>query len=426
MKILFVVPPYPNRVKEYLILPCLDLCIWSSVLKENGHEVSMVDMKIDGKSLDDLNELLPDEAPDMILIDDDPRTHCITVKMIPMLKKRYSKVKIAMRGEIPTFVPEEVMKRNPLLDFIVRHDDDYALLKIINHISENLDFSDICNIAFRTSEDGNFIITERKTNDYKLDTLPMPDRKIYDIEKYLKRDSETIVRSSRGCPSNCLFCIKSKFCKFQLFSVKRFCDEIEELQSYGFKSFFFSDDTFAFSDKRLTEFADEVKRRNLKIKWTSNIRIKDINEYKIKLMKEIGAYRVFVGVETSNAKTSQIIGKNLCNNEVIEKTNILHKYGMEFHASFILGNPGDTEEDIAATVELVKQIKPTLVTFNLLKAYPGIELYHNPEKYGIKIEDKYWYENDEWSKRVVVSTDKLSTEALEKWSRRCLFEFINI
>ena len=207
--------------------------------------------------------------------------------------------------------------------------------------------------------------------------------------------------------------------------MRRFCDEIEVLLSYGFKTFFFSDDTFAFSDDRLNEFADEIRRRKLKLRWTSNIRIKDINEYKIALMKELGAYRVFVGIETANSATSKTIGKNLFYDEIIEKTEILHKYNMEFHASFILGNPGDTEEDIRETINLVKKIQPTLVTFNLIKIYPGLDLYSNPDKYGIILDDEFWYEKDSWSKKVVASTVDLSAEALEKWSKRCLFEFIS-
>lgn len=425
--ILFVVPPYPNRVKEYLILPSLDLCICSAILKEQGHEAELIDMKIDNLDVQDLYSILPNYTPDLVLIDDDPRTHCNTKKIIPIIREVYKdKVEIALRGEIASFIPEKVMERNLELDYVIRNDDDYALLKIIEAKQGKRLLSQINNIGYRENKGGAFKITERKFNNYSLDSLPMPDRKIYDIKKYLLRDSETIVRSSRGCPSNCLFCIKSKFSKFSLFSIKRFCDEIEELLSYGFKSFFFSDDTFAFSDARLQEFADEVKKRNLKFKWTSNIRIKDINEFKISLMKELGAYRVFVGIETSNDKTSKIIGKNLMYDEILEKSRILHKYGMEFHASFILGNPGDEEEDIQATIDLVKKLKPTLVTFNLLKAYPGLDLYANPEKYGIIIDDEYWYEKDIWSEKVIVYTKHLSAEALEKWSRKCLFEFINI
>ena len=170
---------------------------------------------------------------------------------------------------------------------------------------------------------------------------------------------------------------------------------------------------------------DEVKRRDLHFKWTSNIRIKDINEYKISKMKEIGAYRVFVGIETINGNTQKTINKNLDVNTIRQKVAILKKYGMEFHASFILGNPGDTEDDINATIGFVREIRPTLVTFNLLKVYPGLDLFDHPEKYGIILPDKYWFEKPDWSTKVVAGTRLLPPEKLESLSRRCMFEFIN-
>lgn len=312
-----------------------------------------------------------------------------------------------------------IMERNPELDFGLRYDDDYSLINYINNLNNP---EKVNNIVFRNND--RIVVTERKNRDYELDTLPMPYRKLYDIEKYLKRDSETIVRSSRGCPGNCLFCIKTRFENFQIFSMKRFVDEIEEMLNYGFKTFFFSDDTFAFSIQRLNDFAYEIKKRGLEIKWTSNIRIKDITEEKIKLMKELGAYRVFVGIETINKNSSNIIGKNLMKDEILEKLQILKDNDMQFHASFILGSPGDTEEDLEETIKFVKIIDPNIVTFNLIKIYPGLDLYNNPEKYKMIIPDKYWFEKDDWTHKVVMGTESLSPEKLEKWSRRMLFEFI--
>lgn len=163
---------------------------------------------------------------------------------------------------------------------------------------------------------------------------------------------------------------------------------------------------------------------NLHFKWTSNIRIKDITDEKIKLMKELGAYRVFVGIETINAKASDIIGKKLVQEEILEKIKILKDNDMQFHASFILGNPEDTEEDLEETVKFVRKIQPNVVTFNLIKIYPGLDLYKNPEKYNMVMPDKYWFEKDEWSNKVVMGTKNLPPEKLEKWCRRMLFEFI--
>lgn len=252
----------------------------------------------------------------------------------------------------------------------------------------------------------------------------MPDRKIYDIEKYLKRDSETIVKSSRGCPGKCLFCIKTKFEPFKIFSMERFCDEIEELTAFGFKSFFFSDDNFAFSMERLHDFEEQIKKRNMKIRWTSNLRIRDITDEKIKLMKKLGAYRVFVGIETLNNKTSKVINKNLSEEYIKEKIDILKRNDMQFHASFILGNPGDTEDDLQAILDFVKEVKPDLVTFNLINIYPGLDIYKNAEDYGMVMDDPYWFEKDEWTKRPVMGTKELPPDVLKKWSGKMLFEYI--
>lgn len=421
MNVLVIASNFPNRIKEYLVLPSLELCIMAQILKDNHHNISLIDMKINNYVIDDLEKILPNDTPNIILIDDTPETHCNSKRIIEFVRKKYGKkVLIGIRGELISFEPKMIMERNKEIDFGLRYDDDYALLNYMNN-QDNL--NKVNNITYRDS-DGRIVVTDRKMNSYELDSLPMPDRELYDLKKYLERDSETIVRSSRGCPGNCLFCIKTKMEKFKVFSIKRFCDEIEKMQKIGFKTFFFSDDTFAFSMKRLIELKEELKNRNLKIKWTSNIRIKDITEEKIKLMKELGAYRVFVGIETINNNASQIIGKDLQKEEILEKIKILKENSMQFHASFILGNPNDTEKDLEKTIDFVKMIEPNIVTFNLIKIYPGLELYKNPENYGMIIPDKYWFEKDEWTKKVVMGTKQLPPEKLEYWSRRMLFEFI--
>lgn len=423
MKIMFVSPSYPKRVKEYLILPNLEMTIASSLLKEKGHNVVLVDMKIDDLSINEALERIKESNPDFLCFDDIPETHCITKQIISEIESINELCcKICLMGELPSFVPEMMLERNPRLDFCLRFDDDYALLNVVEAIQNNLELREIANIAYR--ENGNIVVNEKKFLSYQLDSLPMPDRNLYDISKYLARDSETIVRSSRGCPGNCLFCIKTKMQRFRVFSIRRFCDEIQELQNFGFKSFFFSDDTFAFSMDRLYEFEKELKKRNMNVTWTSNIRIKDITDEKLALMKKLGAYRVFVGIESVNEKTQQVINKKLVINEIKEKIALIKKNGLQFHASFILGNPGDTEEDLENISTFVKQIQPDIVTFNLIKVYPGLDLYSDPEKYGIVLEDKFWFEDDKWSSSVVACTKELSCEQLDKWSKKLLWEFI--
>lgn len=427
MNILFVAPSFPGRVSEYLILPSLELCVMSAILKDDGHHVELYDMKIKHHTVEDAPAYFRSicAIPDFVVFDDSPEVHYTTKSVLPYVRRIFPHTKIALRGEIATFSPISTLMRNTEIDFLLLNDDDYALQKVIRRLllQEDDIYADVDHIAYRRN--GEVVISQSKGRQYKLDELPYPDRQLYDIDAYLHRDSETIVRSSRGCPGRCEFCIKTRMAPFGVFSMKRFVDEIVELQEMGFESLFFSDDTFAFSDIRLAEFAAELDRRQMTVKFTSNLRIADINEYKISTLKRLGAYRVFVGIETINAETSKNIHKNISPNIIREKIRILKKYGMEFHASFIVGAPGDSEEDLMQTVDFVREIQPTIVTFNMLKVYPGLPYYDAPERYNVIMPDPYWYESEEWTRKCVMGTRELPPETIEKWSRRMLFEFIS-
>ena len=423
MEILFIAPNIPSRVKEYLMLPSLELTTMSAMLIKSGHSTNLLDMRINDYSIENLQVLLKNYNFDLICIDGTAQTHFNVIKVIKECKRLYSNIPIILRGEIATFLPYEMLKRNPDLDFVMMYENEITILELVSQLEINKnEFKNIFNLAYR--KDNKIIVNSIKEPIKDLDDLPFPNRNLYDMKKYLKRDSETIVRSSRGCPGKCDFCIKTKLSPFRLFSISRFCDEIEELIKNGYTSFFFSDDTFAFSDRRLDDFYFEVKRRNLKLKWTSNIRIKDINEDKIRKMKEIGAYRVFIGVETINHESSALVNKYLTTNQIIEKTEILKKNNIEFHASFIIGNPGDTEKDMFDTEKFMKVLNPTIVTFNKILLLPGTDIYNNPEKYDLIMNDKFWFESENWSYCTIFGTKQLPPEKVEYWSRRLLRSYI--
>ena len=97
---------------------------------------------------------------------------------------------------------------------------------------------------------------------------------------------------------------------------------------------------------------------------------------------------------------------------------------MEFHASLIVGNPGDTIEDLEHTSKFIRKIQPTLATFNTIKVYPGTPLYDNPDQYGILAEDMMWFENPDWNKRPMIYTKDLSPEQIAFYSRKMMVDML--
>ncbi len=422
MKVLFILPNYPVNIRNYIILPSLEIATMASVLEEKGHSVSLVDMKIDNMEVWDLENAMKDINYDLVCVESIVQDHCEALKTIDEVRRINRSVPIVLRGEICSFLPVECLEHNKNIDYVMRFENEKTIIELIDYLNGNIGIQNVHNIAYR--DNNCIIINDLEKPVENLDDLPMPKRQLYNLQKYYRRSKETIVRSTRGCPGKCKFCNKTQLAPFRKFSVQRFCDEIEELMSYGFRQFFFSDDTFAYSNERFDDFYNEVKKRKLKIRFTSNLRIVDINDEKIRKMKEVGAYRVFVGVETINITSSKTINKNISPELIIQKINILKKYNMEYHASFIVGSPNDTIEDLKETSKFVQIIEPTLVSFNQLKPMPGTDIYNYPEKYGIVMKDRFWFEKDDWSRGCICNTLYLTSEMIDEWKYKLIQSFI--
>lgn len=140
-------------------------------------------------------------------------------------------------------------------------------------------------------------------------------------------------------------------------------------------------------------------------------------------MKEAGAYRVFTGVETIDSDSSNKINKNINVKRIKNAIGILQKNGIEVHTSFIIGNPGDTDNTMWSTIEFIKEVNPTIITLNNIRVYPGTDIYNNMESYGLYLEDKYWYEKDEWTKRSICGSNELSASRIDYWIDHIMREF---
>lgn len=55
---------------------------------------------------------------------------------------------------------------------------------------------------------------------------------------------------------------------------------------------------------------------------------------------------------------------------------------------------------------------------------PGTDLYNNPEKYGIRMTNKYWFESDEWTRHSICSTSTLSSEEIDLWKLKLMKSFM--
>ncbi|TFF34572.1 B12-binding domain-containing radical SAM protein [Mucilaginibacter psychrotolerans] len=426
MKVLFVNPHYSFDPFTLLLHPPLAFGYLSNFLKKDGHEVYHADLPFHGNRPEAVLSFIETIQPDVIGLTAVAQSFYHTLEITTLIKQHYPAIPIVAGGPLVTFVPEDVLTRHPSLDYLILYDGEESFVALVNALqarATSQQMKSIPGIAFRDSH-GSVIVTPPAPTVSDLDYYGIPDRSIFELKNYLAYDYETVLVTSRGCPSRCTFCSTTLMGRnFRYNSPKHVCDEIEQVLNMGFSSIFFGDDTFSGNSKRTIDICTEINARSLKFNWTSNMRAIDAKPDVLEAMRGAGAYRVFVGFESIQNSTLKLIKKGTTPERLFQKANLIKSYDIELHSAFIIGAPGDSDVSLRETMDFIRIINPTVATFNCMEPRPGTDVYNHPERYGLIMPDKYWYEKLDWMEEPVSYTADLSRSEIKQWINRCYDEF---
>jgi anaerobic magnesium-protoporphyrin IX monomethyl ester cyclase len=217
-----------------------------------------------------------------------------------------------------------------------------------------------------------------------LETIPIPAYHLMpQIDRYIEGSSSirgTKTRSinimtSRGCPGGCIYCSSKAIfgLKVRRRTVESVIDEIKlVIENYGVNHISFTDDTFPLDEEWVIRFCKEVEPLN--IKWSCQARADSLTEDGVRWMKKTGCVQIDVGVESGSIRILKILKKGEGPEDFIRVYALLKKYGIRRLATFVIGTPGETEEDIIETKKLLKVIKPEFTQIFYLTPYPGTKL----------------------------------------------------
>ena len=94
----------------------------------------------------------------------------------------------------------------------------------------------------------------------------------------------------------------------------------------------------------------------------------------MKNMRKAGCYYVFFGFESANSTTLKRIKKGTNVSQMRQAVRLAKKAGIIPVGSFMIGLPGDKEEDIYKAIELGKELDLYSITFPIAVPYPGTEM----------------------------------------------------
>lgn len=424
MNVLLISPGGSNLYSKLnLGLPPLGIAYLAAVIRNEGHQVRIIDLGIDKKTLrpKDFNHF------DLIGITADTTRYQEALKVASIAKTAGKRV--AMGGYHVSFLDKETLDTG-LVDFVIRGEGERIFSKLLQAIENDDDLSRVDGISYLN--DGRYIRNKDALPLKDLDTIPFPARDLLKMDQYKSRMGGlplTNLITSRGCPFNCYFCSSSKFggLKWRSRSAKNIVDELEILyHDYHFNTFAFMDDNFTLSKKRIFDFANELNKRNLNdIHWWcfSRADILIRNEDMVKRMAEAGAWEVFLGLESHNEATLENYHKNIGNTEQEEAIQLLRKYGINVHASYIIGSLNESESMIMQTIRWAKKVQSRTTQFSILTPYPGTELYRD-----VTQEKRFLHKNWDYYDGLhpVIRSDLLKPRKLMRLLLKAYFNSLNM
>ncbi|GBD03187.1 hypothetical protein HRbin19_00468 [bacterium HR19] len=345
-------------VQESLLDESPIICDFSAFLKSYGNEVFLLIQRSEKNLLGEIKKI----SPDIIFIQAEILGWNWARRITREIKREFKEVKIGAFGSLPTFYMTD---SNLDVDFLILGEPELPALNLISYLSGEK--ADLRNIFLR-SEDGKYISYGFSPLEIDLNSLPLPDRKIYERYKLLTDFPVKRFIISRGCMLSCSFCYISALKNvFGLRLRKKFPeravqDVISVKEKYPLSFVHFSDDIFPVYDRRwLSDFCNMWKKE-VKLPFSIFAIASFINDDVARILKDAGCRLVIFGLETYNEeRRAGFLEKKGVSNSVIENAfGSLKKAGIYVGTTNIIGLPSEEIDDWFKTAEYNFALKTDL------------------------------------------------------------------
>lgn len=243
--------------------------------------------------------------------------------------------------------------------------------------------ANIPGIAYRDPETGGIVRTRPRQLIRPLERIPWPARERRDLEHYLQtwrhRHGETALSmiTSRGCPFHCSWCSKQVYGDtYRRRDVHDVIDEMTHLkQRFDPDQIWFADDLFTINRRWVHRFCRAVIDRDLITPFYLIGRPGSLDPAMCAALKAAGCYRMYLSAESGSDHVLQAMHKDGTVEHIVRGTRLLKAHGIEVGFFVMLGYPGETPEDVGATVRMLHELEPDIVLLSLAHPMKGTAFY---------------------------------------------------
>lgn len=425
---------------------CYGVAQLATYVRGLGHEVLILDGQRDllleaegdpAKLVDFTAEKAVAWKPDVVGVTGSsyayPAVYRIVRRMLEEAKKHGFKV--VLGGHHATAVPAACLNDFPELDCVFAGPGEISF-------TEYLAGREKASIPGLYCFENGTVTGNGRGNGLPVAETPFPDWSLLDTAFYLEPNifvhrSKSLLRNldtiaGYGCNKKCAFCNPSwhgHAMKVEYRPPESIVERLETLMDeFGIEATMFHDSTLTGDRNFIEELCRLFIDRgiNEKLVWTACARADQVDEPLAALMRRAGCSLLFIGFESASDRLLRLMRKGTTQAVNKRCSQALENAGLPYWASFIVGYPSETEEELLASFQFAMEMSPFTGWPNEFNPAPGSQIFndlvkenklsfpHTPEEWfaitGIgrkgKVLDGYWSAMEPVTFRAIVKEFK--------------------
>lgn len=284
-------------------------------------------------------------------------------------------------GGYPTLAPEIVLEDISEVDGVFVGEAEKTIVEFLAADNKPEELRKIKGLCWRSDE--KLIINKDHNLVSDINEIPLPAYDLLPLDKYLLHlgSYQFSLLTSRSCPFACSFCSSHLYSgrRHRLRNIEKVIEEIEYLKKiYKADFIWIRDDNFNSNIKHAKELLTQMIDKKINIPWldTSGFHVNSIDEEFLDLVKASGCSEAIFAIESASPRVlKEIIRKNVNLDHARKMAKYCKKIGLRLQCYFVIGNPGETKDEIFSTIDFASEIQVDHCTFSIATPFPGTKYF---------------------------------------------------
>lgn len=370
----------------------------ASYLRQRGHSAALFDAML-AESTAEWSDALARTRPRLAAIYEDSFNYLSKMCLLRMREAALDMIDRARSAGVPVLVsgsdatdhPEIYLRRGAAA--VILGEGEVTLSDLADRLLAAAPIGDVPGIAFL---DDTCAVQRTASRPFikSLDELPYPAWHLVDVDRYRRiwRERHGFysmnLATTRGCPYHCNWCAKPIYGqRYATRSPAAVAREIAWLrEQFTPDHLWIVDDVFGLKPGWVEEFASLVAAPNgTPLPFRCLMRADQVTAAVARALARAGCRMLWMGAESGSQRVLDAMEKGLRVEDIRTASRLLKTAGIEVGFFLQFGYPGETWDDIEATLQLTRELEPSDIGVSVSYPLPGTRFYERvQEQLGVK------------------------------------------